>query len=255
MIDLLRELWEVLPASLFIIVLLHFLVLQKIESNKIRIVILLVVCIGLLILWQFGAEDALFIAILTFIIESGYIFIVQRIAQVTRNDDIIYVQSVIDNTEETLESYVKKRIIDITIEIEKNTFDYELFYDRAFLLSSIGDNNRALEDINLYIENIKDSSEAYVMRGYIKSDLGKSMDACEDYTEALMLSPEDYTIYFLRAEEKERMGDLIGALKDYEISLAKCPDSYQTSVEKDEEILHKDEIEEKFNHVKKQLMK
>lgn len=92
----------------------------------------------------------------------------------------------------------------------------ELYYWRATIKSSLGNNAEALNDYNKVIMLEPKDSDAYVMRGSCKSDLGDMDGAIEDYNKAIELNSKNSSAYSMRACTRLKLGDLTGASEDLE---------------------------------------
>ena len=107
----------------------------------------------------------------------------------------------------------------------------------GLLSLTVGAKNDALADFNYYLQREPDNLIARYNRAILLSDLGEYRSAVGDFDAVLEAYPDFYQGFYARSEAKRLSGDMAGGKKDYERAMT----LYEESKKRRSDVVRNDE--------------
>ena len=102
------------------------------------------------------------------------------------------------------------------------------YFNRAEVLSQLGQRERAIEDYNEATRIDPRFAAAFAASARLREAGGQRDGAIHDYNMALQLDPKEVSLYFDRGNVRREAGDWRGALADYDQAVALDPKRAET---------------------------
>jgi len=114
--------------------------------------------------------------------------------------------------------YISNRFITIENDFYINLYIAEMFIERGFVYTKLGESDKALSDysaaIDYYVQSIRFGNEeapTYIGTGYLKRctlyyQLGKYKEAVSDCTKSILFNPYDPAVYYQRGLAYQTLG-------------------------------------------------
>lgn len=117
----------------------------------------------------------------------------------------------------------RKRLAEVTLEIEKNPKDEKAFYNSGLINNDLEDYDAAIANFGIAITINPTYQDAYYGRATSYSHKRNTDKALEDYNKALLLKPRDFRVYFDRGVTYFLEGDMGKAIEDFTSAISINP--------------------------------
>ncbi len=110
--------------------------------------------------------------------------------------------------------HLEKREEDALDDLQKNPFDVDAYYDRAWVSLQQGNYGQAIDDFTAAIRLSESNPWTYLNRGEAHFRSGNFEKTINDVNAAIALKANFIEAYLLRSDARRRLGDEEGAIAD-----------------------------------------